>query len=61
MKKCINCESNIRDNDVYCRNCGCGIKSNAYYVMYKVITIILVIAILLMITLFITSYYITKR
>ena len=60
MKKCINCKSDNRDTDKYCRNCGCLILKNSHFVMYKVLTIILVIGIIFMIALFIASYYVAK-
>ena len=33
MKKCINCESNIRETDKFCRNCGCKVHKNSYYIL----------------------------
>lgn len=36
MKECINCKAKNKDMDIYCRNCGCKIKSNSYYVLINI-------------------------
>lgn len=56
MKKCLNCKSDVRDKDIYCRNCGILIKKNSYYVLVNVMIIIISIVILMLIILFIASY-----
>ena len=58
MKTCINCKSNVKEKDKYCRNCGCLIQSNTNYIFINIMSFILIIGILLLILLFIASYYI---
>ena len=36
MKKCLNCNSDIRDEDKYCRNCGVKVKKEIYYTIINV-------------------------
>jgi predicted amidophosphoribosyltransferase len=57
MKYCFNCDAEIRPKDKYCRNCGAIIKSDAYYVIINIATIIVTIFIVLMIIMFIASYF----
>lgn len=56
MKECINCGSKIRDNDKYCRHCGCLIHTNKRYILVNIVIILLVLGILFMTALFIASY-----
>ncbi len=56
MRKCINCKCNVRDNDIYCRNCGCYLQSNKSNVLINVITVFIVLGIIFMIVLFVASY-----
>lgn len=56
MKKCVNCKEDNRDTDTYCRNCGVVIKSNSYYVIINVLTVISFIFLIIVIGLFITLY-----
>lgn len=57
MKKCVNCKKNIRDDDVYCRNCGLLLRSNKYYILIDVVTIIISVFIIFLIALFVASYF----
>lgn len=56
MKKCANCNGAIREEDIYCRNCGLSIKSNFYYVFIDILITLAIIALILMIALFVASY-----
>ena len=56
MKICPNCKGAIREEDIYCRNCGLTIKSNGYYVFLNILIILAIIALIFVIMLFITSY-----
>ncbi len=56
MKKCLNCKSNIKDKDKYCRNCGCRIQSNTEYIFINIMIILISLGILFIIILFIASY-----
>ncbi len=56
MKECINCKKNVRDNDIYCRYCGCLQKGNGHYVLLDVMIIFIIICIIGLIILFISSY-----
>lgn len=58
MKKCINCESNIRETDIFCRNCGCKVHKNSYYILINFAIVIISIGLLLLLALFIASYFI---
>ena len=60
MKKCLNCNWDVRDKDTYCRNCGCFLQSNKNYIITNVIIILIIIGIIGMIALFIASYLISK-
>ena len=60
MKECINCKAQNRDTDIYCRNCGCYMKTNSHYILINVMIVSLVICILGLIALFIASYMILK-
>jgi len=56
MKECMNCKAKNRDTDIYCRNCGCVMKKNSYYVFINMGIAFLVIGIIALIILFIASY-----
>ena len=56
MRKCLNCEANVRDTDRYCRNCGCVIQSNKNYIITNVIIVFIVLCIISVIALFVASY-----
>jgi hypothetical protein len=56
MKKCLNCAHDIRNTDIHCRNCGCKLESSKKIVLFKVLTVFVIIGILFMIALFIASY-----
>ncbi len=56
MKECLNCHSKNKEKDLYCRNCGIKLHKNIYYVFINIFTIIIVIAIIFVLTLFIASY-----
>lgn len=56
MKKCLNCGSNVRENDKYCRTCGCLLQSNVSYIFINIMIIIVILSILFLIALFIASY-----
>ena len=60
MKKCINCNSNIRETDIYCRNCGCLLQSNKSYIIINVMIVFIILGIIGMIALFIASYLVAK-
>ena len=60
MKVCLNCHKQAQENDIYCRNCGCLIQKNAYYILINVFIVFLSIAIIAMIVLFIASYLVEK-
>ena len=40
MKTCYNCGGTNRNTDLYCRNCGCRLKSNTHYILINIGTII---------------------
>ncbi len=56
MKKCLNCDWDVRDTDTYCRNCGCPLQSNKNYILINVIITFIILGIILMIALFVASY-----
>ena len=56
MRKCVNCDNDLHDEDIYCRFCGCKVMKNSHYLIYNIITIILVIAIIFLIALFVASF-----
>lgn len=58
MKKCLNCKSDCRDTDAFCRNCGLPIKKNSYYVIINIFNFLMFLGILFMIALFVASYYV---
>ena len=60
MKKCLNCKRDVRDTDIYCRNCGCSLQSNKNYIITNVIVAFIVIGMILMVALFIASYLVSK-
>lgn len=45
MKKCANCNSECRSDDIYCRNCGVYIRKKSYYVFLDFLTYVLIIGI----------------
>ena len=60
MKKCLNCNWDVRDSDKYCRNCGYPLQSNKSYVFTNVIIVFIVIGIMLMLMLFLSSYIVQR-
>lgn len=56
MKKCNNCKGAIREDDIYCRNCGLAIKSNTYYVFLSILIALASLWLISIIILFIASY-----
>ena len=58
MKKCLNCRNNIRNDDKYCSKCGTLIQSNSNYILTNIMIFIVTIGIILLIMLFIASYYV---
>ena len=56
MKNCFNCDAEIYDTDRYCRKCGAPIKSDAYYVIINIATILAGIFIILLIIMFVASF-----
>ena len=60
MKKCLNCKWDVRETDIYCRNCGCPLQTNKSYVLTNVIMVFIVIGMIGMIALFIASYLVSK-
>ncbi len=61
MKKCINCKNNVKDEDKYCRNCGCKINSSFKYALTNLLIIIIALGVLFMIALFVASYIIENQ
>ena len=59
MKKCLNCKSDIRDTDSYCRNCGCPTKEDKNYVITNVLIILVIIGIIGMVALFVSSFLVS--
>lgn len=58
MKTCINCKNKVKDDAKYCPKCGCLIQSNVNYIFINIISFILIIGIILLIALFIASYFV---
>ena len=56
MIKCINCGNDNRDTDRYCRNCGIKIRTNGYYIILNILTVLFIIALILTVILLIASY-----
>lgn len=56
MHKCYNCLDYIKDSDKFCRNCGCKIRKNSYYVFINILMFFLIIIIIIVILLFLASY-----
>ncbi len=56
MKKCYNCKGTNRDNDTYCRNCGYELKSNTYYILINVGSVLAFLVLIFVIALFVASY-----
>lgn len=56
MKKCLNCKKINKDGDAYCRNCGTKLHKNYYYILINIATIILIIGLILITSLFIASF-----
>ena len=57
MKTCYNCKGINRENDIFCRNCGSLLRSNTYYVLINVGTVMAILALIFVIILFVASYY----
>ncbi len=60
MRECLNCKSIVREEDTYCRNCGCLLESNKKYIVTNVIIVLIIILIIIMFILFIASYMLQK-
>ena len=60
MKKCLNCNWDVRDTDTYCRNCGCPLQNNKKYIVTNAIIVFVILGLIFMIALFIASYIVTK-
>lgn len=60
MKKCLNCKSDVRDTDIYCRNCGCLLQSNKHYVLQNVLTAVALLGYVALIALIVASYFMDK-
>ena len=45
-----------RNTDLYCRNCGCRLKSNTHYILINIGTIIAFALLLFVILLFVAAY-----
>ena len=60
MKKCINCKWDVRDTDIYCRNCGCRLQSNKSYVITNILIILIIVGLVGMIALFVASYFVGR-
>ena len=56
MRTCTNCKALIRDNDIYCRNCGFKIQSNIKSIILNIVIVVTILALVLLLILFITSY-----
>ena len=56
MKTCYNCGGTNRNTDLYCRNCGCRLKSNTHYILINIGTIIAFALLLFVILLCVASY-----
>ncbi|MDO4375793.1 MAG: hypothetical protein Q4C33_01290 [bacterium] len=56
MKKCINCKNNIKEKDIYCRNCGCRLYSSFHYIFMDIAITIVVIGLIGVIALLVASY-----
>ena len=57
MKTCYNCKGTNRENDKYCRNCGLLLRSNIYYILINIGTIVAILILILIFILFVASYY----
>ena len=60
MKSCYNCENPVRDNDKFCRSCGCPIASSKHYLFLNVFIVFAALALLGLLILFGTSFIIMK-
>jgi len=60
MKKCLNCNYDIKEKDVYCRNCGCLIQSDNNYIIINIMIFIIVLATIFCILLFISSFFVFR-
>lgn len=58
MIKCVNCGNSSRDTDIYCRNCGVKIRGSWYYIMISILRYVLIIALVIVVLLFIVSYFV---
>lgn len=56
MIKCVNCKSDCRDTDRYCRNCGIKIRKPIYYVVMNILIVFFTIDLVLAMLLLIASY-----
>lgn len=56
MKKCFNCKAINKNDDIYCRNCGCKIKRNIHYIFVNIGTFIAFLWLIFVVILFITSF-----
>ena len=48
MNKCLNCGKDVKDNDIFCRNCGVKIQSDKNYVLINILTVFVIIGIILL-------------
>lgn len=60
MKNCLNCQSIVKEGDIYCRHCGCLLKDDKHYVLTNVLVVFAIIGIILLIFLFIASYIVGR-
>lgn len=58
MKECLNCHKVVRNSDKYCRNCGNKILKPYQIVLTNIAKILLIIIFIIMISMFIVSYFI---
>lgn len=58
MRECNNCRKVIRNGDKYCRNCGIRILKPYQSVLINIVKIVLIVTLVIMIAMFIVSYFI---
>lgn len=59
MKKCLNCQNPLKENDHYCRKCGIKVQKNNYYILINVLIILSLVSIIILLALII-NYIIYK-
>lgn len=57
MIKCTHCQGTNREGDIYCRNCGEKIISNAKLIVVNIFKVILIATIILMIIMILISLF----